>query len=305
MKKSFMLIGALAFLLALNACGGKTSSNSQSSIKSEPDSSSTSSINSSTPASSNPASSSTNSSGIASSSSSRQASSSNAASSSQAASSSSSEKPVVASTFRVVGSFNDWDYSKGVTFVDATDTSEVNKGTYVNRYKAQFDIGPQKLFKVRNDADIWIGGDKMVANDYFDNIPEDNNNILSYYKGSVTLYLSVLVNNDYRINIDFAKEPSTMVDVTFSITKEAPAGKSVYLIGSFCNWSAADEDAIRFNKGENNVWSAKFQMITNEYIECKFVLAATENPGEPEWEGGNNRVFLLLGPLTKTFTWQD
>ena len=203
-----------------------------------------------------------------------------------------------------MGSFNDWDYSKGVTFVDATEDEEVQKGTYVNRYKAQFTITPQKLFKVRNEADIWIGGDKMVTNEYFENIVEDNNNILSYYKGDVTLYLSVLANDDYQINIDFVKEASKMVDVTFSIIKEAPEGKSVYLVGSFCNWSAADESAVRFNKGEGNNWSATFKMITNEYIEFKFILADTENPTEQTWEAGNNRTIIILASFTASFTWQ-
>ena len=272
-----------------------SSSQPASSSSSEPSSSAAPSSSSSQPASSSSA---------PASSSSAPASSSSAPASSSSQPSSSSEQPAVASTFRVVGSFNDWDYSKGVTFVDATEAEEVQKGTYVNRYKAQFTITPQKMFKVRNEADIWIGGDKMVANEYFENIVEDNNNILSYYKGDVTLYLSVLANDDYQINIDFVKEASKMVDVTFSIVKEAPEGKSVYLVGSFCNWSAADESAVRFNKGEGNNWSATFKMITNEYIEFKFILADTENPTEQTWEAGNNRVIIILASFTSSFTWQ-
>ncbi len=98
------------------------------------------------------------------------------------------------------------------------------------------------------------------------------------------------------------------VKVTFTVTKDAGMGNSVYLVGNFCSWSPANENAIKFTWSEGNVWTAAdVDVEVGTEYHCKLVLAATENPTSVvAWEKdgeGNERVATFTVAATINLEW--
>ena len=93
--------------------------------------------------------------------------------------------------------------------------------------------------------------------------------------------------------------------VTLQVTKDAGMGNSVYLIGTFCEWNVASENAIKFSWSEGNVWTVEADVMTETVYVCKLVTAATDNPTEVSWEGGENRNLTFEDGATIVLTWQN
>ncbi len=215
--------------------------------------------------------------------------------------------PVVNPVYKVVGTMNEWNYANStITFADATVAEEVEKEWYVSQLKATFTVAANSEFKVLDQSGNYFGGEILESNANFQVL--DGGNIKALTAGTVELYFKTFANGNRGLAIVFTGEQITPqeVTVTLTVTKDNVAeGDSIYLVGTFCNWSASNEHAIRFVRGENNVWTAEITVTTGTHYECKLVTAATENPGDMGWEKGANRDLVFTAAGTYELTWQN
>ena len=215
--------------------------------------------------------------------------------------------PVVEPVYKVVGTFNSWNYDdNAVAFADNSDPAKVAAGEYTQLLTASFDVIPNLEFKVTDGSSVWLGGEVLAAT------PEDfsveaNGNIKALARGTVVLSLTIKSDGAKLLSIVFNKVIVTPqeVKVTLQVTKDVGDGNSIYLVGGFCDWKASDEKAVKFTWGEGNVWTAEWTVMTETTYECKLVIAASENPSEMTWEGGNNRNLLFTEAGSLTLNWQQ
>ena len=217
------------------------------------------------------------------------------------------EVPTPAPVYKVVGTFNSWNYNdNAVAFADNSDPAKVAAGEYAQLLTASFDVIPNLEFKVTDGSSVWLGGEVLAAT------PEDfsveaNGNIKALARGTVDLSLTIKSDGAKLLSIVFNKVIVTPqeVKVTLQVTKDVGDGNSIYLVGGFCDWKASDEKAVKFTWGEGNVWTAEWTVMTETTYECKLVVAASENPSEMTWEGGNNRNLLFTEAGSLTLNWQQ
>ena len=101
------------------------------------------------------------------------------------------------------------------------------------------------------------------------------------------------------------------IELTLKVEYNAQYGQRVYLVGDFCNWDPADEDAIAFEYDEeNNIWVAQVDAVVGQEIHCKLVVAAYDDPDITDfaiWEvegQDNERVFTIPNQdATVTLVW--
>ena len=214
--------------------------------------------------------------------------------------------PVVNPVYKVVGTMNEWNYANStITFADATVAEEVEKEWYVSQLKATFDVAANAEFKVLDQSGNYFGGEILESNANFQVL--DGGNIKALTAGTVELYFKTFANGNHGLAIVFTGEQITPqeVTVTLTVTKDVGESNSIYLVGEFCNWNASNEHAIRFVRGENNVWTAEIIVTTGTHYECKLVVANTENPNAMSWENGANRDLVFMAAGTYELTWQN
>ena len=217
------------------------------------------------------------------------------------------EAPTPDPVYKVVGTFNNWNYSdNAIAFTDSSDPAKVEAGEYAKLLTATFDVIPNTEFKVTDGGSAWLGGELLTAT------PEDfsieaGGNIKATARGTVLLSLTIMSDDTKSLAISFEKAIVTpqAAKVTLQVTKDAGDGNSIYLVGGFCDWKVTDEKAVKFTWSEGNVWTAEWDVMTETTYECKLVIAATENPtAVSSWEGGNNRNLLFTEAGSLTLTWQ-
>lgn len=202
--------------------------------------------------------------------------------------------------YRVVGSFNGenrWSYESGSLFVDDTKEGE----GYISQVKATFDVNKNDEFRI-TDGNEWISPDAFEANPAFTKL--EGGNIKSNAVGSVTLYLKTY--ETYK-SVAIVLE-TTKATVNLRVDKPGvPEDKSVYLLGSYCNWDITSENVVKFIQGESSIWYATIEINLYQNFEYKLALALTDNPTEianEDWEGGSsNYVIYVEEAKTEILTW--
>ena len=97
------------------------------------------------------------------------------------------------------------------------------------------------------------------------------------------------------------------VTVTLNVTYDAGMGVGVYLVGDFCEWSPANNNVIKFNWTEGNVWTATKEVYKDTTYRCKLVTAPYEFPSQVyTWEkdgADNERVITFSKTETINLEW--
>ena len=108
-------------------------------------------------------------------------------------------------------------------------------------------------------------------------------------------------------------QPSTpseeKVTVTMNVTYDTGEGSGIYLVGDFCEWSPANNNALKFNWSEGNVWTITKEFYKGTTYRCKLVKAAFEFPSQvTAWEKegeGNERTITFDSDKTLNFVWGE
>ncbi len=102
--------------------------------------------------------------------------------------------------------------------------------------------------------------------------------------------------------LPYEEPEAEYVEVTLTVDYRTNMGERIYLIGEFCNWDPADENAIAFEwDEEEQVWVGYLYALDGAELECKLVVAAYDEPdGIITWENefGDNRVFIVSSENT-------
>ena len=97
------------------------------------------------------------------------------------------------------------------------------------------------------------------------------------------------------------------VTITFKVTYDTGMDVGIYLVGDFCEWNPGNNNAIKFEWGEGNVWSATKTAPQGMVYHCKLVTAPYNVPSQVYvWEKdgeGNERVITFSSSTTMNLEW--
>lgn len=102
-----------------------------------------------------------------------------------------------------------------------------------------------------------------------------------------------------------------VASVSISVSHNVDFGNRVYLVGDFCNWDPADENAIALEYDEaEGIWYGRFEAKVGDILHCKLVVAAYDDPTEVyDWEKegvDNERIIEITDPTMQLdLLWGD
>ena len=199
--------------------------------------------------------------------------------------------------WHVVGLGDGWNYNESAIVL----TDDPNPD-YASQLKATFSVDVNDEFKVFDGYTGWLGQNCFEANASFTTV--EGGNIKSNVKGNITLYLRTLNDENQTMEIVILGDKVT---VNLTVTKEGVADTdAIYLVGPFCEWSPSSNNAIKFVKGEGNVWTAQIEINLYTSLEYKLVTANKDNPTDIVWEAGDSNYKIDISEAgTKELVWHN